>query len=79
METVDRAKLSMNNHGTLESLSVTEAAKLICYLCRDCENCPVKARKTTWSIRVCRDTLEDWLQEPKNEDFWAYLLEGSEK
>lgn len=68
----------MNNHGILESLSVTEAANLICYLCHDCENCPIKEHKT-WSMRACRGILEAWLQEPKDEDFWAYLLERSEK
>lgn len=77
MEAVDRAKLPMKNYETLKGLSTPELAKLICYLCHDCENCPINEHKT-WSMKACRDILEAWLKKSKDEDFWAYLLEREE-
>lgn len=75
MDRIDRTKLSVTNHQILRSLSVTEATKLICYLCHDCERCPAKEDKNIWSIKECWNILAAWLQEAKDEEFWEHIKE----
>lgn len=68
--------MEKTNHQILRSLSVMEAARLICYLCYDCEHCPTKEREDHgWSMSECWGALADWLQEPKDEDFWEHITE----
>ncbi|MCI9597889.1 MAG: hypothetical protein HFE75_11470 [Firmicutes bacterium] len=76
MDRADRTKLSVTNHRILQGLSIMEAARLICYLCYDCERCPVN--DPDWSIKRCWGRLAVWLREAKDEEFWEYLLEGKE-
>lgn len=68
----------MSNHEILRSLSTMEAAKMICYLCYDCDHCPIEERKDLWSMETCWDALAVWLGEAKDETFWEWILERSE-
>ncbi len=75
MDATDRKELPVTNQGILRSLDPREAARTICHLCHDCGNCPANEGTIVYDMEACRGKLAGWLQAPKDERFWKYLLE----
>lgn len=52
-----------------------EMARLFCFLCHDCVNCPVsKPDGPDISQEACRRKLYQWLMGQEDFSFWEYIL-----